>query len=62
MRGSASTSIRHSDLVLDLVVAADGTWSLKDEDDFELAASAGQLQHRIAEQVRAAPSYPGSGE
>jgi hypothetical protein len=42
------------DLVLDLVVAADGTWSLKDEDDFELAASVGQLQHRAVEQVRAA--------
>jgi hypothetical protein len=42
------------DLVLDLVVAADGTWSLKDEDDFELAASAGQLPHSSVEQVRAA--------
>lgn len=42
------------DLVLDLVVAADSTWSLKDEDDFERAASVGQLQQRTAEQVRAA--------
>jgi hypothetical protein len=42
------------DLLLDLVVAADSTWSLKDEDDFERAASLGQLQQRTAEQVRAA--------
>jgi predicted RNA-binding protein associated with RNAse of E/G family len=42
------------DLVLDLVVAADSTWSLKDEDDFERAVSVGQLQQRTAEQVRAA--------
>lgn len=42
------------DLVLDLVVAADGAWRLKDEDDFERAVSAGQLRQRTAEQVRAA--------
>jgi hypothetical protein len=42
------------DLVLDLVVAADGTWSLKDEDDFELAASAGHLPRGSVAQVRAA--------
>jgi uncharacterized protein len=42
------------DLVLDLVVAADGTWRLKDQDDFERAASAGQLPQRTAAEVRAA--------
>jgi Protein of unknown function (DUF402) len=42
------------DLVLDLVVAADSTWSLKDEDDFERAVSAGQLPRQTAERVRAA--------
>jgi hypothetical protein len=42
------------DLVLDLVVAADRTWSLKDADDFEFAASAGHLPHASVEQVRAA--------
>lgn len=42
------------DLVLDLMVAADGTWSLKDEEDFEHAASTGQLQHHTADQVRVA--------
>jgi hypothetical protein len=31
-----------TDLVLDLVVAADRTWSLKDQDDFDRAVSAGQ--------------------
>ncbi len=42
------------DLVLDLVVAADNTWKLKDEDDFERAAAAGQLQQQSVQQVRAA--------
>ena len=42
------------DLVLDLVVAPDRAWSLKDEDDFERAASAGHVQQRAAGQVRVA--------
>jgi hypothetical protein len=42
------------DLVLDLVVAPDRTWSLKDEDDFDRAVSAGQVQQPAAGQVRAA--------
>lgn len=41
------------DLVLDLEVAADGTWNRKDEEDFERAALTGQLQLQTAERVRA---------
>lgn len=45
------------DLVLDLVVAADGNWRLKDRDDFERAASARQLPQRAVAQVRAAAEW-----
>jgi Protein of unknown function (DUF402) len=42
-----------ADLVLDLVVAPDGAWHLKDEDDFERAVSDGHLSRDIAARVRA---------
>jgi hypothetical protein len=41
------------DLVLDLEVAADGTWNRKDEEDFRRAALSGQLHMQTAQRVRA---------
>jgi hypothetical protein len=41
------------DLVLDLVVAPDHSWRLKDEDDFERAVADGHLTAEVANRVRA---------
>jgi hypothetical protein len=41
------------DLVLDLVVAPDRSWRLKDEDDFQLAVTRGHLTAEVESRVRA---------
>src|ERR1700689_4315113 len=41
------------DLVLDLVVAPDHSWRLKDEDDFQRAVADGHLTAEVANRVRA---------
>jgi Protein of unknown function (DUF402) len=41
------------DLVLDLVVAPDRSWHLKDEDDFQRAVSDGHLTAEVENRVRA---------
>jgi hypothetical protein len=41
------------DLVLDLVVAPDRSWRLKDEDDFRQAVADGQLTADLESRVRA---------
>lgn len=48
-----SFSLDTVDLVLDLVVAADGSWRTKDEDDFAHAVSDGHLSHEVEKRVRA---------